>query len=127
MDLFKKMYILDAQAINLGFKWENAGQIMAQIKSECDEIMFHIDAQDSCDTNQSELQEEIGDLLHAVLSLNLFCGFNPSDTLEKSLSKFERRLTAVKDISEEQRIEKLDGLTFDELMAIWQAAKIRVG
>jgi ATP diphosphatase len=99
---------------------------MAQIESECAEINEHLD-KGIAQANQIELQEEIGDLLHAVFSLCVFCNLSPRDTLEQTLDKFERRLKAVKDISKEQGLTNLSGFPFDELMAIWQKAKARVG
>jgi len=99
---------------------------MAQIQSECMEINEHLNKEIE-QVNQSELQEEIGDLLHAVFSLCVFCKFSPRDTLSQTLTKFERRLTAVKDISKERGLTNLNGYPFDELMEIWQKAKARIG
>jgi uncharacterized protein YabN with tetrapyrrole methylase and pyrophosphatase domain len=47
--------------------------------------------------------------------------------LESTLLKFERRLTAVKAIAQEQGLVSLNGRRFDDVMAIWQEAKLRVG
>ena len=41
---FKNLELLEHEASNFGFKWENAHQIMDQIKSECDEITEHLDS-----------------------------------------------------------------------------------
>ena len=82
---------------------------------------------DTSKTNQTVLQEEIGDLLHAVFSLCIFCKLSPSVTFGQSLTKFERRLRAVKLIAEERELINLEGLPFDELMHIWDKAKELVG
>ena len=57
----------------------------------------------------------------------VFLQLKPESTLEQTLDKFERRLHAVKDISQEQGLTNLNGFPFDELMTIWQKAKARVG
>jgi uncharacterized protein YabN with tetrapyrrole methylase and pyrophosphatase domain len=126
MDLLDKVVQLENEAADFGFKWENTDQIMAQIQSECLEIDEHLNQQSS-QANQEKLQEEIGDLLHAVFSLCVFCQLSPSDTLAQTVEKFERRLSAVKKIAQEQGLAELNGYPFDALMAIWDQAKVRVG
>lgn len=126
MDIFDKTIELELSASTFGFSWENTAQIMAQIQSECQEINEHL-VQGTQVLNVSELQEEIGDLLHAVFSLCIFCQLNPRATLEKSLMKFERRLNAVKKLTQEQGLTNLDGHSFDELMNVWEKAKQLVG
>lgn len=126
MDLLEKAIALENEASEFGFRWGTTDQIMAQIQSECAEINEHLE-QGVVHANPVELQEEIGDLLHAVFSLCVFCNLSPKGTLERTLDKFERRLNAVKDISKEQGLTNLNGFSFGELMAIWQKAKARVG
>ena len=126
MDLLDKVVSLEENASEFGFRWETADQIMQQIQSECEEIKEHLHHELPQD-NKAALQEEIGDLLHAVFSLCVFSGFSPRVTLGQSLTKFERRLRAVKLVSEEQGFSNLDGKTFDELMDIWNRAKELVG
>ena len=126
MDLLDKVVSLEKEAAAFGFAWETTDQIMAQIQSECVEINEHLN-QNPESANQSDLQEEIGDLLHAVFSLCVFCKLNPQKTLNQTLNKFERRLNSVKEISQEQGLTNLRGYPFDRLMAIWDEAKVRVG
>lgn len=125
MDMLDKLIRLEKEAESFGFKWDNTHQIMAQINSECDEINEHLSQAN--DSNAHKLQEEIGDLLHAVFSLCVFCNFDAKETLTKSINKFERRLNAVKTIAQESGIATLNGHTFDELMKFWNQAKKRVG
>lgn len=120
MELLDKISALEEEASQFGFKWQSAEQIMHQIYSECDEIKEQLDKKE---VNQTDLQEEIGDLLHAVFSLCIFCKFSPSVTLEETLTKFERRLRAVKWIAKERGLMNLEDLATDELMHIWDKAK----
>lgn len=126
MDILEKIAYLEKNAYEFGFRWDTADQIMNQIESECEEIKEHLN-EESPQDNKIALQEEIGDLLHAVFSLCVFTGFNPKTTIEQSLTKFERRLCAVKLIAEENGLENLKGKTFDELMIVWDRAKELVG
>lgn len=126
MELLDKVVLLEESAAEFGFRWETADQIMHQIQSECEEVKEHLHHGLSQD-NKAALQEEIGDLLHAVFSLCVFSGFSPRVTLGQSLTKFERRLRAVKLVAEERGFANLDGKPFDELMHIWDRAKELVG
>lgn len=126
MDLLDKIVTLEEEASEFGFRWESTEQIMAQIQSECEEIQEHLRIGIS-KANHAELQEEIGDLIHAIFSLCVFCRLSPRVTLGQTLTKFERRLRAVKLISEENGLSTLEGQSFDELMCIWAKAKELVG
>ena len=126
MALLDKVVLLEQEADAFGFRWETTDQIMAQIESECAEISEHLHA-GFAQANQAELQEEIGDLLHAAFSLCVFCKMSPSDTLKKTLEKFERRFNAVKTIAEKRGLTSLNGYPFEELMAVWDQAKQLVG
>ena len=117
------MNILEKEAEQFGFKWGNTHQIMAQIKSECDEIDEHLS--NINENNKPKLQEEIGDLMHAVFSLCIFCDLDAKETLTKSVDKFDRRLSSVKTIAKENGITTLNGYAFDDLMRFWDEAKKR--
>ena len=125
LDLLDRVVFLEQDAAAFGFRWETSAQIMAQIESECVEISEHL--AEGTQANQYALEEEIGDLLHAVFSLCVFCHFNPAETLKHTLDKFERRLNAVKKIAHERGLTDLNGHAFNELMCIWELAKQKVG
>lgn len=121
MNLFKKLNELDCEASEFGFQWENATQIIRQIKSECEEVEEHLREKSSL--TESNLQEEVGDLLHAAFSLSMFCKLDPEKTLEDALIKFEKRLKMVKLIAKEKGLVTIHGLSFAECMTIWNQAK----
>jgi uncharacterized protein YabN with tetrapyrrole methylase and pyrophosphatase domain len=118
MDIFDKITHVETDASDFGFRWEHTGQIMDQINSEIKEVAVHLQ-----DRDQQKLQEEIGDLLHAVFSLTVFCNLDPRTTLENSIDKFAKRLQKVKDIAAQRGLHTLNGKSFAELMTIWNEAK----
>ncbi|MBA3660338.1 MAG: nucleoside triphosphate hydrolase [Gammaproteobacteria bacterium] len=122
MDLFEKFCNLEKSAEAFGFKWEKVEQIIAQVKSECVEIETQLLAMETIDANRN-LQEEIGDLIHAVFSLCLFCQFDPKETFAKSIIKFQKRFEKVKRIAQLQGYDNLAGQNFESLMQIWEQAK----
>lgn len=125
MNIIDKIISLEHEASDFGFAWENPEQIMAQIKDECAEVLEHLNQ--GKNLNRDDLQEEIGDLFHAVFSLCVFCELDPESTIKQTTNKFERRLRSVKTIAKEQNKTTLKGETFENLMRIWQDAKHRVG
>ncbi|MCP0912963.1 MULTISPECIES: MazG nucleotide pyrophosphohydrolase domain-containing protein [Legionella] len=125
MNIFKKLIHLESNASAFGFRWESAEQILAQIQSECAEINELLPPSE--ERNLFKLEEEIGDLLHAVFSLCLFCQFDPKSTLAAALNKFEKRLQEVKQIAHEQGLVSLQGKASEELLSIWTKAKARAG
>ena len=123
MDLLKKTVTLEKAANDFGLSWENAQQILHQVISECDEIAEHIDTTNQHGSSRALLQEEVGDLIHAALSLCVFCELDLKETISRTLAKFESRLNAVKAITQERGLNNLDGLGFDDMMDIWDKAK----
>ena len=122
MDILNRLSALEKQASDFGFKWENAEQIIDQVRSEITEIEAHLKDQD-----HNKLQDEIGDLLHAAFSLCVFCQLDPEATLTKSVDKFDRRFATVKQLAHSQGITNLNGKSFTELMDLWDKAKQIVG
>lgn len=118
MTILNKLAQLEVDAADFGFKWETPEQIKQQILSELDEIDVHLQ-----DHDRHKLQEELGDLLHAVFSLTVFCQFDPEETLTNSVNKFERRFERVKAITRKRGMEDLNGKSFSQLMDIWNEAK----
>lgn len=113
---------LEKAACDFGFAWENSEQILAQIRSECDEVQGAISKQESA----GRLQSEVGDLLHACFSLCVFLGFDPLQTLEQSVEKFSDRFKRVCELARLKGFENLKGQSFETLMEFWSEAKSQV-
>ena len=118
MNLLKEVERQELTAKEFGFYWESIEQILEQIVSECREIE---DAHRKGD--KAHLQEEIGDLMSASVSLAVFCGFCPSDTLKKSIDKFQKRYDALVDLVKQDGRTDLKKQSFDMLMDYWNKAK----
>lgn len=122
--LFEKAIQLEKEAASFGFCWENTQQIMAQIASECTEIQEHLHpAMTQAPYTSPLLQEEIGDLFHAILSLCAFCHIDPTATLHLAITKFEKRLRRVQLLAHQQGLTNLQGYPFEVLMTYWNQAK----
>lgn len=122
MNIFKKITAIEKQADDFGFMWSDTAQIFEQIQSECEEIKDNL-AQLG---DRHHLQEEIGDLIHAVFSLCLFMKFDLEETCLKSIEKFERRFAELKRLADAAGFETLKGQPVDVLMHFWMQAKEKV-
>ena len=68
------------------------------------------------------IQEELGDLLFAVVNLSRFLKVDPEEALNKTTEKFIRRFGFV-----EERVisigKKIDEMTLEELDKLWEESK----
>lgn len=120
MNVFKEALRLERETNEFGFRWPHYSYILAQIKSECAEIEESLEHQES----RERLQEEIGDLMHAVFSLCATQGFDPEETLAKNLEKFEQRFKALKQTTQEAGYQSLIGLPVEAQLEFWKRAKL---
>jgi uncharacterized protein YabN with tetrapyrrole methylase and pyrophosphatase domain len=118
-DILQKVENFEKRCISIGFTWPNEGEIVKQIKAEGEEILAAINTQESAE----RLQEEVGDLLHAALSLCIFCGFEPKQTLEKTMLKLEKRLNHIEQQMHARDLKTLNGLAYEDILKLWTAAK----
>jgi uncharacterized protein YabN with tetrapyrrole methylase and pyrophosphatase domain len=117
--LMNKVQQQELKAKDFGFYWENIHQLIEQIESECREVEEAWSNQDSI-----HLQEELGDLIHAALSLAVFCQVDLQETLQRSIQKFDKRYQAVVQLAKEKGLENLHGHSFEDLLGYWRKAKI---
>lgn len=124
-DILDKVTEMEIKAADFGFNWENPQQILEQITSECQEVQeaLALHKEDLLQKSKDELQSEIGDLMHATMSLCVFCNFSIEETLEKNLLKFQKRFAEVVRLAHEAGHTTLQGQSFEKLMEFWQKAK----
>lgn len=99
---------LQKRAARTGFDWPDIEGPKAKILEELGEVE---------QAPADELEEEVGDLLFAVVNLARFLKIDPEEALRKANRKFERRF---------REIEKAPGfaeMTLDEKERLWVAAK----
>ncbi len=105
---------LGQRAARVGFDWEDAEGTYAKIDEEIRELRQAGDA--------SGRQEELGDLLFAVVSLARHLGVDPESALRRANRKFEDRFRRMERTLAE-RGEILAALGIEELEAAWSEVK----
>ena len=95
-----------------GFDWPDAEMAMNKVEEEAAELRQAL-------TDNTNVEEELGDLLFAAVNVARLRGLDPEETLMRATDKFRRRLAKV----EEAAGDKLAGMGIDELIALWKRAK----
>nr|WP_281282005.1 nucleoside triphosphate pyrophosphohydrolase [Aliikangiella coralliicola] len=110
----KRAQKIQKRVAKIGFDWENVDQVWDKVKEECEEITLAADQGDS-----ENLEEEVGDLLFAVVNLSRHYGIDADMALRKANQKFDSRFRKVETFSE----KPLNQSTLEELELLWQRAK----
>lgn len=103
---------LQKRAARTGFDWPDADGPRAKIAEELAEV----DA-----AGPQELEEEVGDLLFAVVNYARHRGLDPEAALRTANAKFERRFRAM----ENEAGAAFAGLDLAQKEELWSAAKLR--
>jgi tetrapyrrole methylase family protein/MazG family protein len=108
---------LTKKAAKVGFDWENADQVFDKVGEEIAELRSAIAQKDD-----ENIDEEIGDLLFAVVNLARKLGVEPETALKKTNRKFRRRFKFIEDDLRSQG-RTVEGSELAEMDALWNKAK----
>ena len=72
--------------------------------------------------NPKKVEDEMGDLLFALVNVSRFVEVHPEEALKKTIHKFIRRFNHV-EVKAERAGKSLDEMTLEEMDAIWDEAK----
>lgn len=102
------------RAARVGFDWESKEPVLEKVHEELDELANA--------ENPREMEEELGDLLFAVVNLVRWSGFDAETVLRMSNKKFLKRFNFIeKKISDNGQI--LSDATLSEMDALWDQSK----
>ncbi len=108
---------LQRKASTVGFDWNDPRAVLNKIREEADEIEAALDRSDA-----TELAEETGDLLFALVNLARHVGADPDLALRGTNAKFERRFGYIERALEAQG-RSLQSASLAEMDALWNEAK----
>jgi len=114
-----KAYRIQDKAGQVNFQWENTTQVWEKVLEEMGELKEHLDRVEPL---QSDLEDEFGDLLFALVNLSRYIGVDPENALERTNKKFIRRFTYI----EEQTLKlgkSLKDMSLQDMDQLWNEAK----
>lgn len=113
-------YRLQERAAGVGFDWPDAKGPMAKVKEEVKEVERETGRTGSAD----KVEEEIGDLLFAVVNLARKLGVEPRRAMERANQKFTERFENVEKLAAERGLE-MGRASLEELDKLWDEVKRR--
>lgn len=112
-----KAYRIQDKARNVGFDWEDKGDVWKKVHEELGELEQELRKDDKENSTQ-----ELGDFLFGVINAARLYKINPDDALEKTNQKFIRRFNYIEEHSIRQG-KPLTEMTLAEMDNLWNEAK----
>ena len=101
----------------MGFDWPDARGPLDKVKEEITEV-----DQATGNGQRDAIEEEIGDLLFAVVNLARKLGIDPDATLKRATLKFKSRFEEVEKLAQARGIE-MGRASLEELDKLWDEVK----
>ncbi len=111
---------VQGRAAAVGFDWPDAAGPITKINEESQELEREI--RETGKGKRGALEEELGDLLFAVVNLARKLAIDPATALERANEKFERRFGAVERLAVSRGIE-LGRASLEALDELWEEVK----
>ena len=107
----------------VGFDWAELEPVVAKIHEEIDEVLVEVNkSQDDPTYSQAHIQDEMGDLLFAVVNLARHLKVDPEQALRQANNKFERRFRGVEQYVADST-KAIEQHTLAELDSYWDKVK----
>jgi tetrapyrrole methylase family protein/MazG family protein len=111
----QKAHLIGARTERVGFDWDNPESAAEKVKEEVDEYLEAVRENHS----QSDIEEELGDLLFSIAQLSRKQSLNSEEVLQRANNKFIARFQHM----EQEAKSPLAELTASELQNLWENAK----
>ncbi len=112
-----RSFKVQQKAAQVGFDWDNIQDAMLKVKEEFNEL------EQACKSeNEANIEEELGDLLFAVVNVSRFLKVQPELALTATTNKFIRRFEYVEQSAAGQG-KQLTDMSLSEMDAFWDESK----
>ena len=105
---------ISKRAVKTGFEWPSEQSLYECVFSEFDEFKDAVS-----ENNRAHMEEEMGDILFAVVNLARWNNIDAEQALISSNKKFEKRFRKMEEIA----TKPLNEYTFEEFDALWKQSK----
>ncbi len=123
-----RAYQLQVRAARVGFDWPHDETGYAQVVGKVHEELREVEearaaaAHDATDAARRRLQDEIGDILFALVNLARLVKVNPEEALRGAANRFAARFTHMEQ-GAKSRGRSLSDMTLAEMDRLWDEAK----
>jgi len=108
---------LQEKSQQVGFEWENAGQVWDKVEEEIQELK---DAIHSSDLNK--IEDEFGDVMFSMVNYARFLKIDAENALERTNKKFIQRFTKMEELASLQN-KMLHDMSLQEMDDLWNKVK----
>ena len=113
-----KAYRIQEKASGVGFDWEKPEQVWDKVMEELNELKAEV----TQGSSHEKKEDELGDLLFAIVNYARFIDVNPEDALERTNRKFIQRFQYLEEKA--KKLQKpLHEMTLAEMDVFWEEAK----
>ena len=112
---------LQEKTKTVGFEWDNISEVKEKVDEEIGELYEAV-----AGGKQEEIEDEMGDVLFALINYARFAGVDPEAALEKTNRKFIRRFQGIESLASAQG-RSLQGMSLAEMDAMWNEVKKSIG
>lgn len=112
-----KAYRIQDKARNVGFDWEDKGDVWKKVREELDELEVELRRND-----KENSTKELGDFLFSVINAARLYKINPDTALELTNNKFIRRFNYIEEHSIKAG-KPLTDMSLEEMDKLWNEAK----
>jgi MazG family protein len=109
---------VQSKVARVNFDWAKVGDVVAKVEEELNEIKHALASQD-----KQAIEDEIGDLLFAVVNLARKCGLDTESMLQAATDKFVARFNRLEDELQVQG-KRLGDVDLAEMDEIWNKVKM---
>ena len=117
LDPLSKAHRIQERVSTVGFDWADARGAFEKVAEELEEVREAMENEPS-----DALEEELGDLMFAVVNLTRLAGTHSLQTLQRANQKFTARFDALELLARERGVE-LGKASLEELDALWNEIK----
>jgi len=108
---------LQGKAKQVGFEWDHTEQVKEKVDEEIQELYEAV-----AEGSQDKIEDEMGDVLFALINYARFVNVDPEHALERTNKKFIRRFQQMEQMAKDNGTA-LHDMTLMEMDALWNKAK----
>ncbi|MBE9502656.1 MAG: nucleoside triphosphate pyrophosphohydrolase [Proteobacteria bacterium] len=117
MPALLRAHRITEKASRVGFDWTSIEQVFNKLEEELTEFEEAVREKD-----RINMEDELGDVIFALVNIGRFLEVNPEEALKKTISKFINRFTHIEEGLKKQEVDIRDA-GFDEMEKLWIEAK----